>query len=289
MKFRYPSALTTGLVGFLLFANPAPVSAQSPQSTEGKQPAVATNEANAAESARAQELPVNSEEESEAKEFLAVPASDFNRKIEAGEQFLKKYPQSRLLPSIYSTLTFVYLRAGRPDKAFEIGDKEVQLRPDDVETLALLSLTIPRAVNSKTPDPDKQLAKAENYARRAIEVTPTLVKPEGITDQNFVISKNATLSMAHGGLGLVYFREAKFKEAIPELEQSIKIDPNPSPDPTNLYALALSDQKASHFEDAAAAYIRCAAIAGTLQSVCRDGAEQAKKQSTTQLSAPRNF
>jgi len=259
--------------------------AQSPQGSTAQQQE--NKHVKPADAVNMLELPPNAEEESALKAFLAMPPNDLDAKINAGEEFLKKYPQSHLLPSVYSALTLAYLRAGKPDQAFEVGDKEVKLRPDDVETLALLSLTIPRAVSPKTPDPDKQLAKAENYARRAIEVTPTLLKPDGITDQNFVISKNSALSMAHGGLGLVYFREAKFQEAIPELEQSIKIDPNPTPDPVNLYALALSDQKAARYEDATAAFSRCAAIAGTLQTTCRDGAEQAKKQSATQLSAPK--
>jgi tetratricopeptide (TPR) repeat protein len=268
----------------LLFAAQTPAaSAQTAQSPAAQQPAAASQNAKPVVAAPA----ANSEEESALKGFLSAPASELDRKIAAGEDFLKKYPQSSYLPTVYSALTFAYLQAGKPDKAFEIGDKEVQLRPDDVQTLALLSLTIPRAVNAKTPEPEKQLAKAEGYAKRAIEVTPTLVKPEGVADQNFVFSKNATLSMAHGGLGLVYFRRAKFNEAIPELEQSIKIDPNPAPDPINLYALAVSDQKTSHFDAAALVFSKCAEIAGSLQATCKDGAEQAKKQSATQLSAPK--
>ncbi len=263
------------------------VSAQSAQSSDGQQPTAPAKEGKSPDSANTLEIPPNPEEEAALKAFFALPASDLDGKIGAGEDFVKKYPQSRLLSSVYSTLTLVYLQAGKPDKAFEIGDKEVTLRPDDVQTLAILSLSIPRVVTPKTVDADKQLTKAENYAKRAIEVTPTLIKPQGLTDQNFVTSKNTTLSMAHGGLGLVYFRQAKFKDAIPELEQSIKIDPNPTPDPINLYALALSDLKAAHFDDAVAAFSRCAAIAGTLQATCRDGAEQAKKQGATQLSSPK--
>lgn len=232
-------------------------------------------------------VPANTEEDAALKSFQAIPASDQQGKITAGEAFVQKYPQSRYLPAVYSALTLLYLQTGKADKAFEIGDKEVQLKPDDVQTLALLSLTIPRAVSSKTPDQEKQLAKAEDYAKRAIEVTPTIPKPDGMTDQGFVVAKNATLSMAHGGLGLVYFRRSKFNDAIPELEQSIRIDPNATPDPVNLYALGVSDQRTSHFDEAAVAFTKCAAIAGNLQAPCKSGADEAKKQGATQLSAPK--
>jgi len=229
----------------------------------------------------------NPEEAAAAKAFQQMPNSELQKKITAGEEFLQKYPDSQYRPVIYSGLTFDYLLSGNAAKAVETGEKEVALKPDDVQTLALLGQTIPRAINASTVEPAKQLDKAEGYAKRAIEVTPTIPKPEGMPDQNFIAAKNGTLAMAHGGLGLVYFRRGKFNDAIPELEQSVKIDPNPTPDPVNLYLLGLSNQKAAHFDEAAAAFNKCAAISGNLQASCRSGADDAKKQASTQLSAPK--
>ncbi|PYT52436.1 MAG: hypothetical protein DMG43_11740, partial [Acidobacteria bacterium] len=67
-----------------------------------------------------------------------------------------------------------------------------------------------------------------------------------LTDEAFDKAKNQTLASAHSGLGLVYVRRGKFAEAIPELEQSVKLDP--SPDPVNFYLLGMANQKASHFD-----------------------------------------
>jgi len=276
---------------FSVFATSA--FAQSSQSGQGGQPGQQPNkEQKPAESGSTLEIPsskppANAEEEAAAKAFQAMPNTDIPKKIEAGEQFLRKYPDSQYRPVIYSALTFEYIQSGKVDKALEIGDKEVALKPDDVQTMAILSQTIPRAMNSSTPEPEKQLAKAETYGKRAIEITPTISKPEGLPDQNFVAAKNVTLAMAHSGLGLVYFRRGKFNDAIPELEQSVKIDPNPTPDPVNLYLLGMANQKASHYDEAASAFNKCAAIAGSLQNACKNGAEEAKKQGSTQLSAPK--
>ena len=231
--------------------------------------------------------PANPEENTALQAFQSMPNTDLPKKIAAGEDFLKKYPDSQYRPMVYSALMLGYLQTGNTQKAFEVGDKEVALKPDDVQTLAVLGQTIPRAINSSTPDPEKQLQKAEDYSKRAIEVTPTIAKPEGMTDQNFMEAKNSTLAMAHGGLGLVYFRRGKFNEAIPELEQSVKIDPNPTPDPVNLYVLGVSNQKASHYDEAAAVFTRCATIAGGLQTACKTGADESKKQASTQMSAPK--
>src|SRR6266850_651753 len=132
----------------------------------------------------------------------------------------------------------------------------------------------------------QQVDKAEQYSKRAIEITPTLPKPENLTDEAFGNAKNDTLVMAHSGLGLVYIRRGKFSEAIPELEQSVKADSHPEPDPVNYYLLGVADKQTSHFEAAAAAFSKCATVPSTLQATCKSGAEDAKKQSSTQLSAP---
>lgn len=261
--------------------------AQNPPSAQGQPAQQTTPKKDSGSTLDMPAAPANAEEIAAVKAFQEVPASDAAKKIAAGEDFLKKYPDSQYRPAVYSALTMEYLRTGNSQKAFEVGEKEVALKPDDVQTLAILGQTIPRAITGNTPEPEKQLAKAETYSKRAIEVTPTVTKPEGLSDQNFMAAKNATLAMAHSGLGLVYFRRGKFNDAIPELEQSVKIDPNPTPDPVNLYVLGISNQKASHFDEAAAAFNRCAAIAGNLQTACKTGADESKKQASTQLSSPK--
>src|SRR5215467_15493889 len=47
--------------------------------------------------------PVNAEEDAAFKAFQAVPNTDVTKKIELGEDLVKKYPQSRYLPPVYYT------------------------------------------------------------------------------------------------------------------------------------------------------------------------------------------
>jgi tetratricopeptide (TPR) repeat protein len=291
------NAMTAIILAGCLAAFASTASAQSSQSGQqnqsqpGQQPK-SNNEQKPADSGSSLEIPsnqppVNAEEDGALKAFQAMPNSDLPKKIAAGEDFLKKYPDSRYRSVVYSALVLEYIQTNNSDKAFEIGDKEVALKPDDVQTMAIISQTLTRVMGANTPEPEKRLAKAEVYAKRAIEITPTLPKPEGMPDQTFVLAKNQTLSIAHSGLGLVYLRQGKFNDAIPELEQSVKIDPNPAPDPVSLYLLGMANVKASHFDAAAMAFNKCAAIASTLQNTCKNGADEAKKQGSTQLSAPK--
>ena len=100
------------------------------------------------------------------------------------------------------------------------------------------------------------------------------------------MAKNDTLEMAHGGLGLVYIRKAKFQEAIPELEQSIKADTHPQADPANYYLLGMAHTKTSHYDAAVAAFTKCAATPSSLAPTCKQGAEEAKKAGSSSLSSP---
>jgi tetratricopeptide (TPR) repeat protein len=231
--------------------------------------------------------PVNAEEDAAYKAFDAMPLTDGPKKIQAGEAFVQKYPTSRYLPPVYSVLVKLYLAANEIQKMQEVGEKDVAMAPNDVQTLAILGQTLPRAWNASMPNAAQQLDKAETFSKSAIELTPTIPKPEGLTDAQFATAKNQTLAMAHGGLGLVYFRRGKYADAIPEFEEATKVDPNPDIDPVTFYVLAIADEKTSHFDGAVAAFTKCATVPGSLQATCKNGAEEAKKLGATQLSAPK--
>jgi tetratricopeptide (TPR) repeat protein len=229
--------------------------------------------------------PVNAEEDAAMKAFRAAPITDIAKKDQLGEDFLQKYPQSRYRPEVYSILVRGYLSQGQIEKMETTGDKEIELNPNDAQTLAIVGSTLPRVMNASTPDPQKRLDKAEQYSKKALEVLPTIVKPADLSDADFLKAKDQTAALAYSGLGLVAFRRSKFAEAIPNFEQAAKLDP--VPDPVNFYLLGISNEKTSHFEDAVNAFTKCAAIPGGLQATCKTGADEAKKMATTQLSTPK--
>jgi len=224
------------------------------------------------------------EEEAAFKAFQA--ATDANKKTQLAEEFVQKYPQSRYRQAMYQAMVSGYFATQQVPKLLEAGEKEIELNPNDAPVLAVMGQTLARTYNPKNPDAAKQLDKAELYSKRAIEIVPTLPKPEAMTDETFSNAKNDTLVMAHGGLGLVFIRRGKYSEAIPELEQSVKADTHPEPDPVNYYLLAVANKQTSHFDAAAAAFSKCASVQSSLQATCKSGAEEAKKQGSTQLSAP---
>src|SRR6266853_708387 len=193
--------------------------------------------------------PVSAEEDAAYKAFQTVNQNDAAKKIEVGEAFLLKYPESRFKSPVYGALAYAYLQTGNTQKMQEYGEKELTIVPNDVSTLALLGQTLPRSLHGSAASPE------------------------------------AVQTLAHSGLGLVYVRRGKNAEAIPELEQAVKIDPNP--DPVNYYLLGMANKITSHFDDAIAAFNKCAAMNGPMQGTCKVQAEDAKKLGATQLSAPK--
>jgi tetratricopeptide (TPR) repeat protein len=232
--------------------------------------------------------PAASEEDAALKSLQSMPEGspqNIQAKLTAAEDFVKKYPQSRYRVVVYPFLTIGYVQIGQSEKAIEFGDKELEINPNDVATMAVMSQTMSRVYNPSMPDAAKRLDKAEALGKRALEVIPTIPKPEGITEEAFNNSKNETLAMAHSGLGVVNWRRGKFADAIPDLEQSLKLDP--VSDPVNWLILGIVNQNTSHFDDAANAFAKCASIPGQLADTCKGKAEAAKKLAATKLSTPK--
>jgi len=286
------TAFCAGGLGLVLLCGPRIMAAPQNQPPK-QQPAPQTPSdknkppAPAAQGTDTAAPPVKAEEDAAFKAFQDAPATDVAKKQQLAEEFLQKYPQSRYRPAVYQNLISIYFATQQIQKMLDVGEKEIQLNPNDAGVLALLGQTLARTYNDKAPDAEKKLSKAEDYSKRAIEIAPTLSKPAGLSEEAFANAKSEALVMAHSGLGLVHIRRGHFADAIPELEQSIKADKHAEgADPVNYYLLGIADDKTSHYDAAVEAFSKCAAIQSSLQAACRAQAEESKKHGATQLSAP---
>jgi tetratricopeptide (TPR) repeat protein len=207
--------------------------------------------------------------------FQNIPDSQFEKKIKSGDDFIKKFATSTYLPSVYSILAVTYISNGQPQKGFDAGEKALTLRPDDARTLANLAQAMARLYKPTDSDGAQELQRAQQYAEKCIQITPTLLKPGGVTDEQYAEQTNKNLAMAHSALGLIAIHHNKFADAIPELQQAIKLDGGK--DVTNLYLLGVASQNSAHYTEALDAFQKCAASNGNLQQPCQSGAAQAQK------------
>jgi tetratricopeptide (TPR) repeat protein len=176
-------------------------------------------------------------------------------------------------------LTTAYYSTGNTDKMFAAGAKALELNPDNVDVLALLSMAIPRRMKATQPDFADQIKKAEGYAHHAIELMPTLPKPATVDDATFEKAKNDKLALCHSGLGLINLNVKKnYDEARTELTLAVQLAS--SPDMVDYYLLGTADAQASFMNGAIAAYDKCAQ-SGPLEAQCKSREEAVKKDAAS--------
>lgn len=218
--------------------------------------------------------PVEKKEQKAYDAFKNVPLTDVANKIRAGEKFINEYPKSELVPFVYPFLVVGYIQMNQMPKALDTAKKDLEANPKDYRTMAVLSQTLARTYNPSAPDADSQLAKAQDYGKKAMDGVATMTKPEAMSDEVFAMLKNETNAMAHSGVGLVALRQNKYPEAISEIEKAIALN---NQDQTNFYLLGVANMNSGHDQEAAKAFSKCAEITGNLQATCSTAAAQAKK------------
>jgi tetratricopeptide (TPR) repeat protein len=225
-----------------------------------------------------QEAPkLNPKEEADYKALNAVPDNDrsaADKKIQLAQQFLQKYPGSRYEESAMNQLVSAYYVKQDWTDLYASADKAIAKDPDDVDVLVVVGWVIPHLYNKDDPEADKKLDKAESYEKHAIDVIPSISKPDNLSDEQFAQAKADKLSQAHSGLGLIYFRMQDFPNSVKELQ--LATTGASTPDPTDLYALGVGLMQTNRNSDASDAFAKCGEIAGALQDRCKQMATQTK-------------
>jgi len=230
-----------------------------------------------AQNAKPEAPKINPKEEADYKALATLPDNDkstADKKIQLSQQFLQKYPGSRYEESAMNQQVNAYYAKQDWADMYAAADKAIAKDPDDVDVLTVVGWIIPHIYNHDDPDAEKKLDKAESYEKHAIDVIPSLPKPENLSEDQFAQAKAGKLSEAHSGLGLVYFRMQDFPNSVKELQ--LATNGNGSPDPTDLYALAAGLQQLNRSSEAAEVFAKCGEIPGGLQDRCKQLAAQAK-------------
>jgi hypothetical protein len=219
---------------------------------------------------------VDPAEETDYKAFVAIPATDADKRITAGEAFVAKYPSGHYTGSVYSVLTQAEYTKQDVPKTEADGQKAIAANPDDLTALIIVGSIIPRAYDPNNPGAKEQLDQAEGYVKHALEVIPSLQKPVNLTDDQFNSVKSDASNQAHSALGLIYFRKQNVDGCVTELKSAT--DSGKNVDPTDYYVLGICQKAKSDFAAAADSFGKCAAIPGGLAQRCKDAADEAKKQ-----------
>jgi tetratricopeptide (TPR) repeat protein len=223
---------------------------------------------------------VDPEEAAAYKKFYDTKITDMDQVIKLGEPFLQKYPNSTLAESVYAGLTHAYYGKEQYDKMYAAADKALALNPNDADVLVLIGWVIPHNYDPNDMDANRRLDKAEDYETRGLKLLATLPKPDNMTDDQFAKAKNDKLSMAHSGLGLVYFRKQEIENSANELQQAVKLAS--TPDSVDLFVLGRDLQALKRYSEAQDAYHKCAQLSGGVQDRCKQLENDVKKLAASQ-------
>ncbi len=275
-SFRSKAALTVFLtIGLFAAIGVADAGqGQTQQNQTAPKPGAPTLQPVPAAGAPAAAPQIDPQEEAAYKAFNDASPQD-PKKLQTGEDFVQKYPASRYDEPVYATLVQIYVTKQDWAKFNAAADKALALDPNDVSVLTTVGWVIPHTYNPSDLDADKNLAKAETYEKHSIELLATLPKPANMTDEQFAASKTEDLSIAHSGLGLVYFRRQQYDQSAAELKQATQAATHP--DPTDLFVLGVDLQNLKQNADAMDAFNRCAAIPSGLQDECKKRADALKQ------------
>ncbi|MGH9453882.1 MAG: hypothetical protein ACRD2O_07930, partial [Terriglobia bacterium] len=129
------------------------------------------------------------------------------------DAFAKAYPGDNAA-DLNLAYFFAYKGLNNIAKADEYGEKAIAADPDNVQALNLVAFDYAFSRSNPT--------QAAAYAHKALQLAPTLKKPEGMTDDQFSQQRDTQLGLAHLTLGYVDFLNAGRTKRVLPAEQEFK-------------------------------------------------------------------
>ncbi len=180
----------------------------------------------------------------------------------AADDFAAKYPDSELKAFLYSKAMHEYQNENNPAKMLSVGEKVLQLDPDNSIALVLTATVLSDNLSDSDTDRQAKIARAKTNATRALETMDSgFIPPANATPEQVTAYKSTLQSMAHSALGIVALKTAD--DAAAEKELKLSADLNQSqPDPYIWYHLALAQDHQKKYSEALASINRALQVMG---------------------------
>src|SRR6478609_4468128 len=181
----------------------------------------------------------------------------------AADEFAAKYPASELKAFLYAKAMHEYQNENNPPKMLSVGEKVLQLDPDNSIALVLTSTVLADSLNDADTDRQAKIARARKNATRALEtVDSAFVPPANATPEQVTAYKSTLQSMAHSALGIVALKTGDDVTAENELRLSTNLNQS-QPDPYLWYHLALAQDHQKKYPEALASVNHALEVMGT--------------------------
>ena len=205
--------------------------------------------------------------------FMSVQsAATAQERASAGADFIAKYPKSEAV-GLASYMTMLsYQQLNDFDNMLLYGGMVLDANPAPgmkVGTLISLANAIPLRTREFDLDKEEKLSRAEDYAKEAMTLIPTIVKMDpNMSDDEWLATKMDFMSQCHEAIGGVNLKRENYAEAETSLRKALEMSPNPTT--FTMFNLATALSKQGKKQEAAEMADRCTAGGGAMSGIGTD-------------------
>jgi tetratricopeptide (TPR) repeat protein len=174
--------------------------------------------------------------------FLAE--KDPAAKIAKIEAFVQKFADTQFKAMAYTQAARAAEQMNAGSKVVIYSDLAIEADPKAYEAMLMESAELARTTRENDLDKDEKLGKSEKLAHEAMEIIPTVPKPNPqIPDEQWEEAKREFLGDAHRDLGMIATVRKKYDVSIAEFKQAVEI-PHEADAPTYIrLAAAYNDNR----------------------------------------------
>ena len=134
----------------------------------------------------------------------AISTTDPNAKAQALEAFLQQYPNTVVKEETLEQLMAAYQAAGNAPKMTDAGNRLLQVNPNNVRALALLTYSA-RAQG--------QFSQAAGFAQRGLQAAQSMPRGQGMSDADYTKMQNGLNVIFNGAIGMNALQSKDFATA----------------------------------------------------------------------------
>jgi tetratricopeptide (TPR) repeat protein len=147
-------------------------------------------------------------------------------RIQAAEKLLRDFKDTEFKEFVNYSLMLGYQEKNDFENMLLYGERTLEANPDNVGTMLALANAIPMRTREFDLDRDEKLAKAEDFAKRALTLVPNLEKPNpDLLDDQWLMAKKDFMSSAYESLGLVSMKRKAFDSAEEHFRKGLEMSP----------------------------------------------------------------
>lgn len=157
-------------------------------------------------------------------------APDPDAKVAAAEDLLNNYADSDFKPYALLTEAEVYEAKGDYPKTVVYAERTLDADPKQFVAMLILARQYVAHVRDNDLDREEKLTKGEKYAKDAVALIQTAVKPNpGLTDDQWNTEKKQATAEADAALATAAAARKKYPEAEELYKQAIELSGTPVP------------------------------------------------------------